>query len=359
MKSKSNFFCTTIFAALIVSLGMIIGCTDSNAPADVETINYTAVPEGFPPIPFPKDNPITPEKVQLGRMLFYEVRLSRDHKMASCSHCMKPENTFSDNTQISLGIEKLPEYRNTMTIVNSAYRPALFWDGRGTSIESPAYRSLWLTQILGADTNVIARELSQDKYYPYLFKKAFGPDAKPSAYLISKAIATFVRTMVSGNSRYDKYIRGDHSVMNRQEKRGMELFFSERTRCSVCHSGFLFTDGIFHSTGIVTHYFDRGRWQITGDNKDRGKFITPTLRNVEYTGPYMHDGSVPTLLDVINHYNNGGKPFINKDTLLRPLNLNDPEKADLIAFLKTLTDHEFINNPRFKNPWLNEKGSAK
>jgi len=340
----SFFIC---FAVLLLS------CNEATDPNLIVKENVYKVPQGFPPIPYPANNELTESKVILGRFLFYEKLLSRDNDIPSCSHCMKQENAFCDNVQLSLGIDDLAEYRNTMSLTNSAYRKNLFWDGRGAAIESPAYRSIFLPQILGADTNVVNRRLREHPFYPALFKKAFGDDAIPSCYLASKAIASFVRTFVSGNSRYDQYLRGEKYILNASEKRGMNLFFSSRTSCSQCHSGFLFTNGNFHSTGIVTHYFDRGRWIVTGDNADRGKFITPTLRNIEVTAPYMHDGSVPTLEKVIEHYNRGGKAFINKDTLIRPLNLNSQEQKDLVAFLKTLTDHTFLNDRRFGNPHKN------
>ena len=240
-----------------------------------------------------------------------------------------------------------------MSLANAAYRNTLFWDGRGTAIEQPAYRSIFLFAIFGSDTNVVNQKLQASPMYQSMFKKAFGENAVPSSFLASQAIATFVRTFVSANSRYDQYLLGKKDALNESEKRGMELFFSERTRCSVCHSGFLFTDLSFHNTGVNTHYFDRGRFLITGIQSDRGKFLTPTLRNIELTAPYMHDGQLLTLEAIIEHYNSGGKPFINKDTLMRPLFLTDTEKQDLINFLKSLTDWELINNPKFKNPHLN------
>ncbi len=337
---------------LILLMIFIISCSETNSPHKTEE-PFLVIPEHFPELPIPADNPITREKVELGRMLFYEKLLSNDKTIPSCSHCMKQEHAFSDNTPVSLGNKNLPESRNTMSLANVAYREKLFWDGRGKAIEAPAYRSMFLPRILGADTNEIVKRLESHPTYPLLFKKAFGTNAKPSAYLISKAIACFVRTLISGNSRYDKYLRGDSNALNISEKRGMQLFFSERTNCSKCHSGLFFTDLDFHNTGITTHYFDRGRYLITGENKDRGKFITPTLRNIEVTAPYMHDGSFPTLEKVIEHYNQGGKPFINKDTLIKPLGLTSEEIKDLIAFLKSLTDWEFIHNKKFSNPLSN------
>ncbi|MCX7735813.1 MAG: hypothetical protein N2319_03775 [Candidatus Kapabacteria bacterium] len=339
-----------IFIVLYAFLSIILGCSE-NVIENKKNEALLVIPEGFPPVPFPEDNPYNEAKAELGRMLFYEKRLSRNDLIPSCSHCMKQANGFSDCTPISLGYGNEPEFRNTMALSNVAYRKALFWDGRGKRIEQPAYRSLFLPYILNGDTNEIEQKLKADPIYPALFKKAFGDSAEPKAYLIGRAIATFVRTLISGNSAYDRYLRGDKKAMNESQIRGMNLFFSDRVNCSKCHSGFMFTDESFHNTGIVTHYFDRGRYYITNELSDIGKFITPTLRNVEVNAPYMHNGEISTLEEVIEHYNSGGKEFINKDTLMKPLNLSQQEKQDLLNFLKALTDWEFINNPKFSNPF--------
>ena len=258
---------------------------------------------------------------------------------------------FSNTLAYARGSNNMSQMRSNMTLANVVYRSSIFWDGRSKSIEGVAYRSLWLRDIFDADTNELVRRLADSKLYPAMFKAAFA-DGAITATNISLAIATFVRTIISGNSRYDKYITGDKSALTTEEKRGMALFFSERCRCSVCHSGIMFTDGKAHNTGVTSHYFDRGRFFVTHDFKDRNAFITPTLRNVEKTAPYMTDGWLATLEDVIDHYNRGGKPFTLKDTLMRPLNLNVQEKSDLISFLKSLTDEDFLHDPRFSDPHI-------
>ncbi len=341
----------SILLILVISLGFLVSCSDTgNKTEPDKDENYLVVPGHFPPVPQPEDNPITKEKVKLGRMLFYEKLLSRNKEIPSCSHCMSQQHAFSDDQAISKGIDNEPEPRNAMSLVNAAYRDKLFWDGRGSAIESPAYRSIWLPMILDADTNEVQKRLENHPEYPRLFKEAFGEDAKPTAYLASKAIASFVRTFISGNSTYDRYINGDSSALSDSQLRGKELFFSERTQCATCHSGIFFTDLKFHNTGTTTHYFDKGRFYITDKVLDWGKFITPTLRNVEVSGPYMHNGELETLEDVIDHYSRGGYEFYTKSPLMDSLNFTDQEKDDLIAFLKSLTDHEFLNNPKFSNP---------
>lgn len=344
MKWLTNIFLLFLF-------GLLIGCRENVSYVQPSTTkDYSVPPPGFPPIPFPADNPYSLAKFELGRRLFYEKILVKDSSFKSCSHCLKQAHNFQDNQPNSLGHDKLPEFRNTMSLTNVAYYDKIFWDGRGKSIEQPAYRSLFLPYIFGLDTNELLKRLRKHPLYPKLFKEAFGPEVEPTAYLTSLAISTFVRCLVSGNSPYDKYIRGDTNALTESQKRGMKLFFSERARCSVCHSGFLFTDLKPHNTGTTTHYFDFGLEYITKNYADRGKFITPSLRNVEVSAPYMHEGTYSTLEEVIENYNLGGRPFFNKDTLIRPLNLTSQEKIDLVNFLKSLTDWEFLSNPDFSEP---------
>lgn len=342
-----------ILISFAVFIFVLVSCKDTDSIQKVYidlSYDYLKVPKGFPELQFPANNPYSREKVYLGRKLFYDRILSKDSSIKSCSHCMKQENSFSDNTIVSLGFNDQPQVRNTMVFCNLAYRKMIFWDGRATAIESPAYRSFFLTNVFASDTNVINQRLQNHPEYPKLFALAFGENVKPGCYLASLAIATFVRVLISGNSNYDKYVNGDTEALSLSAKRGMDLFFSDKTRCSVCHSGVIFTDDKFHNTGVKTHYYDRGRYYITGDNTDRGKFLTPSLRNCELTSPYMHDGEIKKLEDVIENYNKGGKLFINKDTLIRPLNLTSQDKSDLLEFLKSLTDESFINNKYFGDP---------
>lgn len=345
---KINLFCLLLTPLLFI---IFCGCHEkSTNQGPINEKDYSKAPPGFPPIPFPPDNPYSRTKFELGRRLFYDKILVKDSSFKSCSHCLKQAHNFQDNVPNSLGLNKIPEPRNTMSLTNVSYFDKLFWDGRGSKIEQPAYRSLFLPYIFGLDTNELQRRLENHPLYPKLFKDAFGENARPTAWLVAKAISTFVRCLVSGNSPYDKYIRGDTNALTESQKRGMKLFFSERTKCSVCHSGFLFTDLKFHNTGTTQHYFDFGRFYVTGKYEDRNLFLTPSLRNVEVSAPYMHDGTYKTLEQVIENYNRGGYPAINKDTLIKPLNLTEEEKRDLINFLKALTDWEFLTNPDFGEP---------
>jgi len=336
-----------IFSLLLLG----IACShNSSDQLPEQSVDYLVIPAHFPKPEFPKNNPYSKEKAELGRYLFYEPLLVQDSSFPACSHCMKQEYAFSNNVSFSRGIGGNSEPRNNMTLINAVYRDKLFWDGRAKFIEKIAVRSLWMPVIFGADTNEIVKRLENTDIYPRLFKKAFGENTKISAYLIGNAIATFVRTMISGNSRYDKFINGDKSALSAIEQEGMNLFFSDRARCSVCHTGIFFTDLQPHNTGVTTHYFDKGHYEVTGLRKHRGTFITPTLRNVEKTAPYMHDGYLRNLDEVMEHYNRGGRAFSLKDTLMRPLNLNDHEIKSMISFLKSLTDESFLQDKRFSDP---------
>jgi len=352
-KSNKRYFKRTFFVLFMAFNLLIIHSCSEEQNVTIQTPESKGIlliPKGFPQPVFPANNQYSEAKAALGRMLYYEKILSKDSTIASCSHCLKQANAFSDNTDFSLGFHGEPESRNTMTHQNLVYRTRLFWDGRGTAIEAIAYRSLWLPYVLSGDTNEIVRRLEKHPLYPKMFREAFGDGVKISATLISQAIATFVRALITGNSPYDRYINGDKSALTESQLRGMKLFFGDTAKCFRCHSGFLFTDEKFHNTGVVSHYFDRGRFEVTKKDEDRGKFLTPTLRNVEFTSPYMHNGELKTLNEIIEHYNRGGRAIIYKDTLIRPLNLNKTELTDLVNFLKALSDKSFVNNKKFSNP---------
>ncbi|MBK9247035.1 MAG: c-type cytochrome [Ignavibacteria bacterium] len=305
------------------------------------------LPTGFPQFPIPSDNPINAEKIDLGRRLFYDTRLSSDNTIA-CANCHKQEFAFTDGgMQVSRGVDRELGNRNSPTVVNSGYAPSLFFDGRAPSIEEQAFGAFTNPIEMRADVAVIDKFLMNDSAYVAHFSRAFGTGSVPSSKMAMKAIATFIRTVLSGNSRYDQYIHGNKSALNPSELRGMNLFFDYRTQCATCHSGYNFTDNEFHSTGLFTHYYDKGRHDFTRNPVDVGKFKTPTLRNIALTDPYMHDGHLATLEETLDHYNQGGKQFINKDPRILPLKLTQEEKNDLIAFLQSLTDEELIHNPKF------------
>ena len=344
---KTYKYFTLLSFVLALSL-FVSSCSEKTEPVPQDDVKVLA-PSHFPPVPFPDDNPYNPAKAELGRYLFYDPIISPDGSIASCSHCKPQASAYAINVDLPAGYQKQLCGRNVMPMINLAYKTEITWDGHCESIEDDTYGTL-ASFIFGADTNGINKRLKEHSEYPEMFIKAFGEGTVPSTFLASQAISTFVRTLISGNSPYDKYINGNKSALNESEIRGMELFFSDRTSCSECHSGLMFTDEEYHNTGTTSHYFDKGRYNVTGDWQDKGKFLTPTLRNVELTYPYLHTGEYWTLEELIHNYNIGGHEWFNKDTLIRPLNLNATERADLVNFLKSLTDTEFITNKKHSNP---------
>jgi cytochrome c peroxidase len=309
------------------------------------------VPAHFPAIPHPADNPLTKEKIDLGRYLFYEKILSVDSTLC-CESCHNRQAFFSTRgTQLSFGYKGDQTLRNCISLCNVAYRDTLTWDGLVTGdngVEVIALAVFSIPVEFHNDSAEVTRRLVNNPKYIDLFKKAF--NRLPNAYDASYAIAAFIRTFVTGNSRYDQYLLGNKSALSAQEKQGMDLFNSDRTKCSVCHSGLFFTDNNFHNTGTSTHYFDRGRFYVTNDYRDRNKFRTPSLRNVAQTYPYLHNGDYSSLEEIVANYVKGGNYFISKDTIIKPLDLNQTEINSLIAFLKTLTDSSFLSNTFYDKP---------
>lgn len=348
LNNRHTVFYYTI-AALFLS-SVLVSCSDPETNQPIPTPKpVVTVPKGFPEVPAPVDNSLTSEKIELGRLLFYDKQLSKDRSVA-CVDCHKQNLAFTDGLPVSKGVGGEIGGRNSPTIVNTAYLPLLFLDGRAHSLEEQIKGALFSPIEMYADESTVNTRLQADEAYQKRFKNVFGNDSVPNAELAVKAIASFVRTVLSGNSKYDRYTHGETSALNESEKAGMTLFFSEKTQCSSCHQGFNFTDNLFHSTGLYVHYYDKGRALVTHKPEDEGTFKTPSLRNIELTTPYMHDGSVTTLEKVLEHYNHGGKAFKNKDKRIVPLNLSEKEKSDLIAFLRCLTDNELIVKTEYSKP---------
>lgn len=340
-----------------VSLWLVVGgvfmtsCAPDTATTPTEV--YPPVPAHMPAVPYPADNPITAEKAELGRHLFYETRLSLNGTV-SCATCHRPDVAFSDAPfQISTGINGQQGQRNAPMIVNAAYRTAMFWDGRAASLEEQAMGAFMNPIEMSADTIAVAN-LMRSAEYRDRWVRAFG-DTTVTMQRTMQAIATFERTLISANSRYDKFTRGDTNALTAQERHGMQLFFSDRTMCASCHNGPDFTDDQYHNIGLFHHYFDRGRYEVTNDPKDEGLFKTPTLRNVALTPPYMasgdsEKGELRTLEQVMDHYNEGGTTFANKDKRVRKLNLTKAESDAIVAFMKALTDSSVLTDPHFTRP---------
>jgi len=316
---------------------------------DVSTLdeNYIGLPQpkGFPSVTSELANEFTESRLVLGKKLFYETRLSADNSI-SCGSCHKVEYAFADAAEFSTGINNQSVFRNTQPLFNLAWGKHFFRDGGVNRLHLAALNPIQNPLEFDNSLLEIVNRLQSDNTYQELFNKAYADGLTGNNLL--HALACFQLSMISANSRYDEYVNGSIQALNEAEKRGMQLFFSERSGCNSCHTAPLFTNRSFKSNGFLSEYADSGRQRITMLENDRGLFSVPSLRNIAYTAPYMHNGSVKTLEDVIATYNHGGSNFANKDSLIRPLNLSNTERADLVAFLNALSDPTFIIDKRFK-----------
>lgn len=372
--------CTYLFLGLhVVLVAALTACNrDDDAPPCPSTnalcppapgvgTPYTLeVPYFFPDPILPEYNPLTVEGVELGRHLFWEKRLSRNNAV-SCGSCHFPEAAFSDNAPKSAGLYGELTPRNSMALINMAWARKFFWDGRAATLEE---------QILEPIVNPIEMDLTwpeavarigSDPEYQSMFTAAFGSPCVDSLR-ITYAMAQFIRTLVSARSKFDKWRYYGEGFLTPSELRGMNLFLAEAGDpeffpggqnggdCFHCHGGALveFTNHQFHNNGLDVVITDPGRAAVTGSPLDLGLFKTPTLRNIALTAPYMHDGRFATLHEVIEHYNMGGHPSPTIDPLMKMqgvgLGFTQQGKDDLVNFLLTLTDDEFVNNPAFKDP---------
>ncbi len=302
----------------------------------------------------PADNPLTAEGVQLGRKLFYEKMLSNDNSM-SCASCHKQAFGFDDPAPFSKGTNGLLGGRNAMAVINLGYNTRFFWDGRRSTLEGQAHDPVTNPIEMANKWPEVVKRLQNNSEYRLLFYKAFGATTVDSN-LVVKAIAQFERTMISFNSRFDKYYYlGDSAALTAQEKNG-QVIFGGIGRCNHCHLlNTMFTDNEFRNNGLDVNPADEGLMKFTGLATDRGKFKVPTLRNIAATAPYMHDSRFKTLEQVVNYYSSGVQqtsPNLDEHmTAFGPgLGLTTKEKADLVAFLRSLSDTTFLTNPAFSDP---------
>ena len=279
---------------------------------------------------------------------FFSIRdLSKDSS-TSCASCHKAHLAFSDNIPKTSGVFDLPGTRNAPTLTNVVYQPYFTREGGVQSLEMQVLVPIQEHNEFGFNILEITKRLQSDSIYQRMSNKAYQSPLDYSSLV--RAIATFERSLISGNSTYDKFeFQGNKSALTGFEAAGLKLFFSEKTNCSQCHSGFNFTNYAFENNGLYADFEDTGLERLTRKDGDNGRFKVPTLRNVGITAPYMHDGSLTSLEDVVEHYNNGGAIHRNESPLIKPLGLNAIEKQQLVAFLNTLTDHDFLNNNSFKN----------
>ncbi|MBI1830873.1 MAG: cytochrome-c peroxidase [Planctomycetes bacterium] len=327
------------FAAAVGSANFFDSKTRANSmfPPDGPKI-----PLGLVEIVWPDDNPYTPEKAELGWLLFFDKRLSSDGTV-SCASCHSPSHGFTDGAAVSTGIGNQKGGRSAPSVINRAYGALQFWDGRAASLEDqakgPIANPIEMTtskDAAKAHSTCIDR-LRNVKEYRKRFKRVFDTDDFTIDH-VAKAIATFERTVLSGNSAYDKYKAGDKSALSESQVRGMKVFFSNNARCDSCHDGAAFTTNQFANVGIGMDKPnpDLGRYIVTKVEEHKGAFKTPGLRDIARTAPYMHDGSFKTLEEVVEHYDKGGikNPWLHQD--VRPLKLTKEDKTDLVAFLHAL-----------------------
>ena len=283
-------------------------------------------------------------KAALGKMLFSDKGLSKDSSV-SCASCHKPDFAFADTVAFSTGIGGKPTSRNTPSVLNMTSRPYFFWDGRAPSLEAQALMPIENPDEMGVPVHEVVARLNRSPEYVKIFQRVF--NSKPNASNMAAAFSAFERTLETVDSKFD-YFSNNKGELSEQEERGRELFVGDKAKCFDCHFKVDFTDDSFKNIGLYNgkDLNDAGRYLITGDSLDRGKFKTPGLRNVAVTAPYMHNGMFETLDQVLAYYNAPGHFIdgaLNIDSALRqPLRLTPAEKKDIIAFLKTLTDKAYV-----------------
>ena len=336
----SHSFARPFSAVLIVALS---GCGFVFAPR----MQHGRTPLQLSPlagldllVPVPDDNPLTVQTVALGERLFFDPRLSADGTIR-CATCHQPERAFSDSTSVSRGVYGRRGTRNAPALVNRAYPDrAFFWDGRAPTLEQQVLHPIQDSVEMGQPLDALARRLRGDASYRAAFDRAFGGAIDSNT--VSRALASYVRTLRSGNAPVDRWRDGDTAALSPSARRGQLLFIGP-ANCVSCHVGSNFTDEQFHNTGVSARTAlyaaaeDSGRARVTRRALDAGAFKTPTLRDVALTGPYMHDGSLPTLEDVVAFYDGGGRANPNLDSEIRPLHLTPEQRRDIVTFLVALT----------------------
>ena len=345
------------FLGMLTLLGQ--GWGGAGAPADIGPL---------PPVPVPEDNPLTPEKVELGMLLFFDARLSADGSLA-CVSCHLPDQGWATHTPLSPAYPTNMERRLSPTLINVAYNKALLWDGRAGLLEKQALGPIQNPLHMNQNLDLLIEKLQAIPDYADRFQKVFGTAVNPET--LGKALAAFQRTLITRNAPFDRYMAGDHRAMAENAVRGMALF-KGKARCILCHHGPNFTDSQFHNLGVpdapllshplvqaairfdakrmnVPDYAqvkeDLGRYLVTKEDKDKGAFKTPTLRNVAQRDPFMHNGAFHSLEEIIDFYDRGGGAVVGKSPLLQPLALTAQEKRDLLAFLQALTGEVQLLTP--------------
>ncbi|HEV7799458.1 MAG TPA: cytochrome c peroxidase [Burkholderiales bacterium] len=318
---------TLVAAVVAAAATLMLGASGSHVPEDPYLRPAVA--------PAPHDNKITPERVELGKALFFDPRLSGSNWI-SCATCHNPSLGWSDGLATGIGHGMKTLGRATPTIVNTAFNPIQMWDGRKSTLEDQALGPIAADVEMNQALPDLIAKLERIEGYRTMFSKAY-PDEKLNEKTVAKAIASFERTVLSTESRFDRWRMGDQSAVDESVKRGFATF-TGKANCATCHSGFNFTDNGFHNIGVKdTGDRDLGRWNERKVAAMKGAFKTPTLRDIALTAPYMRNGALKTLEEVVDHYDRGGDVKDNLSGDMKPLNLTAQEKADLVAFMKSLT----------------------
>lgn len=316
----------------------LLGCSQ-NAPEPVRITKHTVtpadidIPLGLPMIKTPPDNPLSKEKIALGKKLFFDTNLSADRSM-SCATCHDETKGWSNGERFAKGVDGTVGKRNTPTLYNVAFNRFQFWDGRAGTLEKQALGPLLNPEEMAlASHEELVERVGENEEYQQLFDQAFEDGITPNN--IAKAVACFERTILAGDTPYDRFQAGDSTALSEKAQRGMKLFFGGRSRCGACHPAPQFSDSLFYNLGVGMDLEqpDMGRKEVTGMDSSTGKFKTPTLRNISKTAPYMHDGSMQTLDEVMEFYIKGGhkNPYLDQDVV--KIRMNKEEKEEVIAFM--------------------------
>jgi cytochrome c peroxidase len=335
-----------IWPYCIIISAFLFSCSKQDVAPNHVAPSFMEIPKGFDEIAFPEENQFAHDRWEIGKKLFYDPIMSIDHSI-SCASCHNSELAFSDDVALSLGVEDRLGMTNAPSLANVAYHPYFTREGGVPTLEMQILVPIQEHNEFDFNIVLLAERLKEDAWYTEMSMKAFGRE--PDAFVITRSLASFERSLISGYSRFDHYENyGDFNALTQSEINGLELFFSDRTNCSTCHGGFNFTNYSFENNGLYETYEQKGRFRVTGEEKDLARFKVPSLRNIELTGPYMHDGSMESLEEVVEHYNTGGIDHPQKSPFIRPLHLTEEEQRELIDFLRTLTDDAFIQNKMFK-----------
>lgn len=336
--------------SLFVFLGICFALNLSSCKKENEANDVVfEVPANFPPPTYNfSNNPVTKAGFELGRKLFYDPMLSRDNTI-SCGSCHIQTAAFTHHGHgLSHGIDDLLGVRNSPAVMNMAWSETFFWDGGVHSLDLVSPNPIANPVEMDLKFSDAVDRVRNKSEYKKMFKAAFGSEEVTSTKFL-QAMSQFMNMLVTANSRYDKYVRNEGETLTSDELEGLNLFTQ---KCNACHSTDLFTDNSFHNNGLNTTFSDLGRYSVTLNENDKGKFKTPSLRNIEKTKPYMHDGSIGSLESVLNHYASGVKQSVTLDSVLQQngqvgIPMTEDEKAKIILFLKTLTDTDFLKDKRF------------